>query len=84
MSSFNHEKLFQLQLWMEIVGLLQSIESKNGFLILEIGNFKLTYNTESSEALCLKEQINHSLIGKKIAVLRTDSIKKPLVVSLIT
>jgi len=73
-----------LEPWVEITGVLRSIETKKAFLHLEIADTVLSFEIESKEASCAQERINRNLIGRKIGILRTDIAEKPLVVRLIT
>jgi hypothetical protein len=73
-----------LQPWEEIVGVLHSFENNRNELCLKIGYATLAFAAESKEASCILEQINENVIGREVALLRTDRVEKPLVARLIT
>jgi hypothetical protein len=67
---------------MEIIGKLHKISRDDHYIYLKIGEKNIPLNREIGEALCLRGKID-TLIGKSIALLRTDIPDKPFVVRLI-
>jgi len=84
LSSPLQEMQFHLGLWTEIIGELQEISSDESFIYLKIGSKMLSFPKESDEASYVQTRLATNLIGRKIAMLRTDIPRKPLLIRLIT
>jgi hypothetical protein len=73
-------KEIRLREWEEIVGSFQGIEKDDYSISVMLNNFRVTFNAESNEAKIIEESLNSGLIGERIAILRTDSSAKPLLI----
>lgn len=76
---FNGHNIVQLKLWEEIIGVFNGIELEDEQAFILIGNSCMVFPTSSPEALIMGK-LDNNWIGKKIAVLRTDDSKRPIVV----
>ena len=74
---------FHLGAWVEIIGELLEISSDEYSIYLKIDNKVLSFLKESIEAKYLQQILDDSVIGRKIAVLRTDISEKPLFIRLV-
>ena len=74
-------KVFCLEPWMEIVGKLQRLFIDDDYLYVEIDNNVLRFRKESDETSYLQRELD-GLVGKQIAVLRTNMPEKPILVRL--
>ena len=50
---------------------------------IEIGDAILAFSKASAEALCIDSKVNEALIGKEIAILRTDLEQEPLKIRIV-
>jgi hypothetical protein len=76
-------KQVQLQPWQEIIGTLKAIETDNQtisavVMCTQSVDIAVTYPKETAEAAILQNL--NSLLGQKIAILKTDLQEKPLIV----
>jgi hypothetical protein len=76
-------KKVQLQPWEEIIGTLKAIETDNQTISAVVTctqslDIAITYPKETAEATILQNL--NSLLGQKIALLKTDNPEKPLLI----
>jgi len=71
-------KRIPLEPWEEAVGIFKGIESNEYEVRLRLGDYRIVFPVESSEASTLKN-LCRRLFSKRIGVLRTDDPQKPLV-----
>lgn len=77
-SSPIRERQFHLGAWTEIIGKLCGIFSDENFIYLRIDDKVLPFPKSSDEAEHIRERLDDSIIGSKVALLRTDIPGKPL------
>ena len=75
-------KAIYLLPWCEVIGIYRGLFTDDDYLYLKIDNKVLSFPKNSDEAIYLQERLDTKLVGRKIAVLRTDIHKKPLLVHL--
>ena len=73
----NESKIVVLSHWMEIIGLLHSLNDREDVLLAEIGTEKVALPANLREVLCPQ-------IGHRIAILRTDIPGKEHLVRIVT
>jgi len=74
-----HQPIY-LTLWAEVVGIFQGISSDDLYTYVEIDNKLLLFPRESMESRIILNKLNRALIGKKIAMLKTDSPQQPIII----
>jgi hypothetical protein len=76
----------KLRIWEEIVGVCTGLTFENHHVVLNLivrdKRCQLVFSQESTEGKLL-QSIKHKLLGRSIAVLRTDDISKPIAVRLV-
>jgi len=78
-----HVKEFHIGVWEEIIGKFGGISENDYFTFLKIGNKLLSFKKDSIETKYFQEKIKNNVLGKKIAVLKTDLPDKPFLVRII-
>lgn len=82
MSTENSENHWPL--WSEVVGPLHSVFADDRFTYVKINGKTLSFPKESQESEITQTELNNaSLIGRKIGILKTDVIDRPLRIRLI-
>ena len=77
------DEKFYLGVWMELIGELREISSDEYSIYLKIDSKVLSFPKESDEAKYVQTRLDANLIGRKIAILRTDIPEKSFIVRLI-
>lgn len=76
-------KVISLLPWFELVGIYEDLYVKDGYVHLTISNKTLSFPEDSVEAKEVQESLDDVLVGRKIAVLRTDIHEKPIRIRLV-
>jgi hypothetical protein len=69
--------------WCEFVGIYRGLFIKDDRIHLTISDNILSFLKDSVEAKVVQERLNDFLVGRKIAILRTDEPEKPLCIRLV-
>lgn len=77
------QKEVLLAFWMEVIGVYDGHHVNNDFVSVRIGDKLLSFPRQSIEAEIIQNQLKHELIGRKIALLRTDNPATPLLIRII-
>jgi len=75
-------KEMELQVWEEIVGECVKFEVKGDQVVVTFRccqNMRIAYQRDSGEGIILRE-FGKKLVGRKLAILRTDIPSKPIIV----
>jgi hypothetical protein len=73
-------RLIRLKEWDELVGTFEGLEKDDFTLLVHFEGFHFILNSMSHEAEIIEKLLSSNLIGRKIALLRTDLIEKPFIV----
>ena len=72
--------VIRLREWEEIVGTFKGIEKDDFSINIILKDFKVAFNSDSTEAKIVEEALVEAIPGEKIAVIRTDILDKPIIV----
>ena len=64
----------------EAIGVFRGIEGDDYSVSVLFGEFQVVFKRDSIEAKIVKKRLKNDLIGEKIAILRIDHSKKPIIV----
>lgn len=67
----------------EIVGTYNGLVIKDHFTHVKINGYVISFPNGTKEATLLQQFFNENMVGRKIGVLRTDLLDKPLLIRLI-
>lgn len=68
----------RLEPWQEARGMLKKLDREDDYVVLDFGKFKVSLNPV--EVRTISDQLNKGLVGRRLAILRTDLPDKPLLV----
>ncbi|MFH0896898.1 MAG: hypothetical protein V1850_02470 [Candidatus Bathyarchaeota archaeon] len=83
MSTEHLSEHLPLSVWSEVVGAFGGLSRDRAFTYVKIDGWLLTFHNESDEAIYVQERLDDNIIGRKIAILRTDILEKPILVRLV-
>jgi hypothetical protein len=70
--------------WSELVGTFEGLSIDQDFIYVKVSESSLALQNESDEAAYVQKRLENSIVGRKIAILRTDMPGKPLLVRLVS
>jgi hypothetical protein len=68
----------RLEPWEEARGMLKELDHEDDYVVLDFDKFKIHLDPIEVRTIC--DQLNKGLVGRRIAILRTDLPDKPLLV----
>jgi hypothetical protein len=68
--------------WSEIIGTLQGVFGDNLFIHVKVNGHLLSFANESRESEIILTKLK-PLIGRKVGILKTDSVDNPLCIRLV-
>ena len=76
-------KALHLPFWSEFVGVFKGPYKDQNYTYIKMKEGSLLFRNESNETTYVREKLNNNIIGRKIAILRTDVPGEPLLIRLV-